>query len=101
MQRPEITIAAISSSHTSLYCPAAAQYPLEAHGDRGVCFGFLFLRADGFCSSALSAVVVTKSALSPALTAVNGDEPAAPELLLPSASGCVIQLPLILLPLLV
>lgn len=25
MQRPEITIAAISSSHTSLYCPAAAQ----------------------------------------------------------------------------
>lgn len=25
MQRPEITIAVISSSHTSLYCPAAAQ----------------------------------------------------------------------------
>lgn len=64
-----------------------------------MCFGFLFLRADGFCSSALS-TVVTKSPLSPAPTAVSGDEPAAPQLLLTFASGCVVQLLLVLLPLL-
>lgn len=65
-----------------------------------MCFGFLFLRADGFCSGALSSVVVAKSPLSPAPTAVNEDEPAAPELLI-FASGGVIQLLLVLLPLLV
>lgn len=89
----------LSLPHTHPCIVLRLHNPLEARGDRGVCFGFLFLRADGFCSSALSAVV-TKSPLSPAPTAVSGDEPVAPELLLASASGSVMQLLLVLLPLL-
>lgn len=74
----------LSSSHTSLYCPAGAQSTWSPWRQR--CAHALWsylLRADRFCSSAPSAAVT------------------APELLPTFASGSVIQLLFVLLPFLV
>lgn len=99
MQSPEITIASISSSHTSLYCPAAAQSPRSPWRQRCVLWvsvsqgrWFLQQRSER-CGDQVPIVPCPYIcewgwACSTWAASYLG-------------SGCAVQLPLVLLPLLV